>query len=155
MTIISRVALAATILLAATLPSPAQEVAREPLATGCASSGSAIAEVSDAIRDGDRLTVKVRFKSADDENYGAEQLYAVITDQTYEQGIYLVAGDKKDLLIKDSEGVPLAPASLNLRDGGPFRGMWSGVFPAPPAGQKVTLFLPDVEPLGPFALPAE
>ncbi|CAM3983987.1 DUF4352 domain-containing protein [Bordetella tumbae] len=133
----------------------AQGAANEPLATGLISTGNAMAEVSGVIRDGDKLTIKVRFKPTQEGKSVSQVLYTGITDQTYENSFYLLSGDKKYLLLKDSKGVPLAPNAVSLRGSGPLLATWSGVFPAPPAGQKVTLYLSGVEPLGPFAVPAE
>lgn len=157
MVFLSRV-IAVAVLISASVfafSSIAQEAAGQPLATGYHNSGQAMAEVSAAIRDGDRLTVKVRFKAAEEGQVVSTTLYTELTERNYQNDYYLVAGDKKYLLLKDSEGKPLAPTSVSLYGKGPVVGVWHGVFPAPPAGQKVTLFIEGVEPLGPFAVPAE
>lgn len=146
---------AASLVFLATPMSYAQDASAAPLASGLDSTGAAIAEVSGVIRDGDRLTVKVRFKPSADGQTVSNNLYSGISDRDYERNFYLVSGDKKYLLLKDSEGVPLAPNFVNLKGKGPLVGTWNGVFPAPPAGQKATLFIVGVEPLGPFAVPAE
>jgi hypothetical protein len=153
----SRVIATALLLSASvlSLPSIAQEATGKPLANGYHRSGQVIAEVSGAVRDGKQLTVKVRFKPAAEGQNVSATLYGQLTEQNYQNDYYLVAGDKKYLLLKDSEGKPLAPSSVALTGKGPVVGVWHGVFPAPPADQKVTLFIQGVEPLGPFAVPAE
>lgn len=133
----------------------AQDASGQPPATGYHNSGQVIAEISGAIRDGERLTVKVRFKPASEGKNVSTVLYSTLSDENYQNDYYLVAGDKKYLLLKDSEGKPLTPSSVTLGGKGPVVGVWHGVFPAPPADQKVTLFMKGVEPLGPFAVPAE
>lgn len=133
----------------------AQDAAGQQPATGYHSSGQVVAEVSGAIRDGERLTVKVRFRPAAEGQNVSTALYSKLSDENYQNDYYLVAGDKKYLLLKDSEGKPLTPSSVTLHGKGPVVGVWHGVFPAPPADQKVTLFIRGVEPLGPFAVPAE
>ncbi|MBC2884522.1 hypothetical protein H7Q97_03785 [Ochrobactrum sp. CM-21-5] len=157
MALISRM-IAATVLVSASvlsISSQAQDAASQPMATGYHNSGQAMAEVSGVIRDGDKLTVKVRFKTVNEGENVSKSLYTSISDEDYENDYYLLAGDKKYLLLKDSQGKPLAPASVTLFGKGPVVGVWHGVFPAPPADQKVTLYIQGVEPLGPFAVPAE
>lgn len=150
--------IAVTVLFAASVlsfSSFAQDAAGKPLATGYHNSGQVIGEVSGAIRDGDRLTVKVRFKPAAEGKTVSTILYGSLSEEDYQNNYYLVAGDKKYLLLKDSENKPLSPSSVSLQGKGPVVGVWHGVFPAPPAEQKVTLFMKGVEPLGPFAVPPE
>jgi hypothetical protein len=157
MAFLSRTLLATVLLSASALPfaALAEEAAGQPLATGYHSSGQVTAEVSGAIRDGDKLTVKVRFKNATEGDNVSSTLYSSMSDKEYENDYYLLAGDKKYLLLKDSEGKPLTPTSVSLFGKGPVVGVWHGVFPAPPKDQKVTLYIKGVEPLGPFAVPAE
>lgn len=157
MAFLSRTVLATVLLSASALPhaANAQETASQPLATGYHSSGQATAEVSGVVADGDKLTVKVRFINAKEGGSVSTSLYLSLPDEDYENDYYLLAGDKKYLLLKDSEGKPLAPASVSLFGTGHVVGVWHGVFPAPPKGQKVTLYIKGVEPLGPFAVPAE
>jgi len=157
MAFLSRTVLATVLLSASALPhvANAQDTASQPLATGYHSSGQATAEVSGVVADGDKLTVKVRFINAKEGGSVSTPLYLSLSDEDYENDYYLLAGDKKYLLLKDSEGKPLAPASVSLFGTGHVVGIWHGVFPAPPKGQKVTLYIKGVEPLGPFAVPAE
>ena len=157
MAFLSRTVLATILLSASALPhtASAQEAAGQPIATGYHSSGQATAEVSGVVADGDKLTVKVRFINAKENGSVSTTLYSSLSDEDYENDYYLLAGDKKYLLLKDSEGKPLTPASVSLFGTGHVVGVWHGVFPAPPKGQKVTLYIKGVEPLGPFAVPAE
>ena len=75
------------------------------------------------------------------------------TPEYYEQ-IYLIAGDKKYMLVRDSDGQPTAPVNVTLRGTGEVIGQWSGVFPAPPANTPVMLYLPQFSPIGPFSVPS-
>lgn len=157
MAFLSRTVLAAALLSASTLPhiANAQATTGQPIASGYHSSGQATAEVSGVVADGDKVTVKVRFINAKEGGSVSTTLYRELSDKDYENEYYLLAGDKKYLLLKDSEGKPLAPASVSLFGTGQVVGVWHGVFPAPPKGQKVTLYIKGVEPLGPFVIPAE
>ncbi len=157
MAFLSRTVLATVLLSASALShaANAQEPANQPIASGYHSSCQATAEVSGVVADGDKLTVKVHFINAKEGGSVSTTLYTALSDKDYENDYYLLAGDKKYLLLKDSEGKPLAPASVSLFGNGHVVGVWHGVFPAPPKGQKVTLYIKGVEPLGPFAVPAE
>ena len=122
------------------------------LATGMATPDSAEAEARlvKATRDGDTLTVTVRFKKLGEET-GSATFYNGAG--IYLENCYLVSGNKKYFILKDSEGKWLAPNELTLpyRSGG--TASWSTTFPAPPAGQQATLHMDKVEPLGPFTVP--
>jgi hypothetical protein len=123
------------------------------LATGLASKGTAEAEAHlvKAARDGDKLTVIVRFKGFNTFSY-VESFYSTPTVRnSYLENCYLVSGNKKYFILKDSEGNWLAPSELRLRPGKTTS--WSIIFPAPPAGEKATLHMDHVEPLGPFTVP--
>lgn len=124
------------------------------LATGLATSGNANAEARlvKAIRDGDTLTVTVRFKKLNKES--SSPLYNSGPSRSpYLGNCYLVSGNKKYFILKDSEGNWLAPSELQLPYGEGSMTSWSASFPAPPAGEKATLHMDMVEPLGPFIVP--
>lgn len=133
----------------ATAPEPAAEM--QPV-TASLNNGWAQATLADARRDGDKLHLTVRFVASPDVK-GTHVLYSVISANSWESDFYLLAGDKKYLLIKDASDIPVASSSLALRAGTPQAGSWSGTFPAPPAGESATLYLKDIEPMGPFTVP--
>jgi len=105
-----------------------------------------------AIRDGDKLTVTVRFRRVDKkQGYDTETIYdKKMPEKEWEQNFYLTSGNKKYLILKDADGKWLAPDELELKNGG---GSWGATFPAPPAGQKAVLHVRKLEPLGPFTVP--
>lgn len=82
-----------------------------------------------------------------------ETVYMGMANSTYEQ-IYLIAGEKKYMLVRDGEDN--AAATQNFRFGGTGNviGQWTGVFPAPPEDTPILLYLPGFSPIGPFAVPA-
>jgi len=106
------------------------------------------------IRDGDKLTVTVRFRplvKSTRRLYISDTIYdKQMSEKEWEQNFYLTSGNKKYLILKDADGKWLAPDELVLRDGG---GSWNATFPAPPAGQKAVLYMRKLEPLGPFTVP--
>jgi len=116
------------------------------LATGLTEKGTAEASLVKALRDGDKLTITVRFRPVVKDSPSFESIYGGGDAKE----IYLVSANKKYLILKDADEKWLAPHTLNLDKG---LGSWSAVFPAPPAGQKATLHMPGVEPLGPFIVP--
>ena len=119
-----------------------------PLAAGVTSSGAAEAQVIEAVRDGDILTIKVRFKPLVD--HKTETLYGSISKSDYEKSFYVLAGNKKHLLLTDSHNQPLTSPSvvLSVSKDSPIAGTWYGKFPAPPKNiAKVSLTIPNVEPL--------
>ncbi len=106
-----------------------------------------------AIRDGDKLTVTVRFRPL--ARKGTSEWNDTIYDKKmsekeWEQHFYLTSGNKKYLILKDGDGKWLAPDELILKTGA---GSWSATFPAPPAGQKAVLHMRGLEALGPFTVP--
>ena len=105
-----------------------------------------------AIRDGDKLTVTVRFRRLDKgEGFDTDWIYdKQMSAKEWEQNFYLTSGNKKYLILKDADGKWLAPDELKLQNGG---GSWSATFPAPPAGEKATLHMRKLEALGPFIVP--
>ena len=118
------------------------------LATALTAKGNAEARLVKATRDGDKLSVTVRFKRLDDSSY-SDTIYS--GDQNK---IYLVSGDKKYLILKDSQGKWLVQDVLSLPSGSGAMISWSTIFAAPPAGQQATLHMDGIlEPLGPFTVP--
>lgn len=117
-----------------------------PLATGLTESGTAEGQVVEAVRSGDILSIKVRFKPI---VLGkTEMIYPSITQDAYENSFYLIAGNKKHLLLKDSNDKPLANPKLMIRTSkdAPLAGAWQGKFPAPPKEvSEVSLTMPGVE----------
>lgn len=129
--------------------------AGQVLATGRYQNGEIIAEVDGLVRDGEKLTVKMALRPAQQgQRVGVTVIYSGLGGTTYED-VYLIAGDKKYMLMRDSNGNALAPQSLAVSGSGAMIGTWYGMFPAPPAGQDITLYLPGMEPIGPFKTPAE
>lgn len=123
-----------------------------PIATSVARGGYQ-ANLIQAARMGDRLIVKIRFLAMEGVDSSKIIYGPSLNAAMYKEEFYLLAGDKKYLLLKDSAGIPLAPPSLDLTPNGPVAGSWFGNFPAPPADvTSAMLFLPYIEPLGPFEL---
>lgn len=137
----------------AAAPVAADTSAAEAKPTAMLNDGWAEATLAKVDRDGDKMTVRVRFKKAEDAEGTSKILYGTLSTSIWESDIYVTAGDKKYLLLVDSNKTPLASSDLKLQDGGPQAGAWYGTFPAPPAGEKATLQLPQMEPLGPFTVP--
>jgi hypothetical protein len=149
------------LLIAVMLPLPSFSQTAAPaakqssLASSLVANGGTSAELTSVVKTGNRVTVKVRFVEADPEVKGLYMLYPDLNKAAYENDFYLLAGDKKYLLLKDSAGKPLAPGKLQLTSNGKVRGVWYGTFPAPPAGESLMLFIPNIEPLGPFSVADE
>lgn len=117
-----------------------------PLATGLTDSGSAEGQVVEAVRSGDILSIKVRFKPLVPGK--TEMLYPSITKDDYETNFYVIAGNKKHLLLKDSNDKPLTNPKVLIRTAkdAPIAGAWQGKFPAPPKEvTEVSLTIPGVE----------
>ena len=104
----------------------------QPLATGMTNTGSAEAQVTEAVRKGDILTIKLRFAPIVPDKM--ESIYSRITEDDYENNFYVLAGDKKYLLLTDSKDKPLTNTQLAIRNTkeSPVSGTWYGRFPAPP-----------------------
>lgn len=110
---------------------------------------------------GDKLLLDVTFSPTSDglqvdpdAKVSRTNVYSGITSGIYES-IYLLAGDKKYMLVVDSDNKPLAgPGSLVVEGSGPIIGQWNGTFPAPPANTPVILYLPGFSPIGPFSVPS-
>ncbi|CAI0703696.1 hypothetical protein V2T44_17950 [Serratia ficaria] len=145
---------AACLFAAWIVPGAAAAADAAPLATGIVSSGVAEAQVTEALRHGEILTIKVRFKGLKD-NLNGQALYSSLDKDALEKSFYILVGNKKYLLLTDSNNVPLASPSVPYRSsqGVPYVATWFGSFPAPPADVKeVYLTLEGVEPLGPIAI---
>jgi len=104
------------------------------------------------IRDGDKLTVNVRFRPLSKPTWTyTDTIYdKKMSDKEWERNFYLTSGNKKYLVLKDADGKWLAPEELQLTSGA---GSWSATFPAPPSGQKAVLHMLKLEALGPFTVP--
>lgn len=127
----------------------------EVLATGRYQNGEIIAEVDGLAVDGERLTVKMALRPTEPgQRVGSTVLYSSLGGKTYEE-VYLISGDKKYMLVRDLNDEPLAPPSLTASGKGAMVGTWYGVFPKPPAGQDITLYMPGMEPIGPFRVMAD
>ncbi|MGX9693565.1 hypothetical protein ACTJNK_24750 [Achromobacter anxifer] len=123
-----------------------QADAPAPLATGLTDSGSAEGQVVEAVRSGEILSIKIRFKPVVMDK--TEMIYPQISKSDYENSFYVVAGNKKHLLLKDSNDKPLTNPKLMIRTSkeAPIAGSWQGKFPAPPKDVKeVSLTIPGVE----------
>lgn len=130
----------------ASAQSQASATSKPPLASGITNTGTAEALVTEAIRKGDILTIKIRFAPIVPDKM--ESIYARISDQDYENSFYVLAGDKKYLLLKDSQDTPLASPQLSIRNtkDSPVSGTWYGRFPAPPKDiTEVSLTIHGVE----------
>lgn len=126
----------------------AQGDAPAPLATGMVDSGTAEGQVIEAVRNGDILSIKMRFKPIVAGK--TEMVYSAITQNDYENSFYVIAGNKKYLLLKDSNDKPLTNPKLLIRTSkdSPIAGTWQGKFPAPPKEiTEVSLTIPGVETL--------
>lgn len=124
----------------------ALSTSKPPLATGITNTGSAEAQVTEAVRNGDILTIKVRFAPIVPDKL--ESIYTRITEEDYENSFYVLAGDKKYLLLRDSEDTPLASPRLSIQNSkdSPVSGTWYGRFPAPPKDiTEVSLTIRGVE----------
>lgn len=108
--------------------------------------GSAEGQVIEAVRNGDILSIKIRFKPIVPGK--TEMVYTSISKNDYENSFYVVAGNKKYLLLKDSNDKPLTNPKLVIRTSkeAPIAGSWQGKFPAPPKDiAEVSLTIPGVE----------
>ncbi|PRD52510.1 hypothetical protein C5750_15105 [Phyllobacterium myrsinacearum] len=102
----------------------------------------------EAVRKDDILTIKLRFKPVVPDKL--ERIYDSISKTDYENSFYLLAGNKKHLLLTDSNDKPLTDPYLVIKTtkGSPIAGSWHGRFPAPPKEvTEVSLTIPGVETL--------
>ncbi|SMG54990.1 hypothetical protein [Paraburkholderia susongensis] len=118
-----------------------------PLAVGITAGGAAEAQVVEAVRNNDILTIKLRFKPLASKT---ESLYGAISKSDYENSFYVLAGNKKYLLLTDSNNQPLTNPRviISASKDSPIAGTWYGRFPAPPKNiTTVSLTIPNVETL--------
>ncbi|MGO4339545.1 hypothetical protein AB4037_32085 [Labrys sp. KB_33_2] len=119
-----------------------------PLATGLTNGGAAEAQVIEAVRHGDILTIKLRFKPLVADKL--ERIYDSISRDAYENSFYVLAGNKKHLLLTDNNDQPLTNPNLIIKTSKDslIAGSWHGRFPAPPKDiTEVSLTIPGVETL--------
>jgi hypothetical protein len=119
-----------------------------PLATGMTDGGAAEAQVVEAVRTGNILTIKLRFKPLVASKL--ERIYDSISKDSYQNSFYVIASNKKYLLLTDSNDVPLTNPYLVIKANkdSPIAGSWHGRFPAPPKDvTEVSLTIPGVETL--------
>lgn len=119
-----------------------------PLAVGLTNGGAAEAQVVEAVRRDDILTIKLRFKPLAPGKL--ERIYDSISESDYQNSFYVLAGNKKHLLLKDSNDQPLTNPNLVIKTqkDSPTAGSWHGRFPAPPKEiTEVSLTIPGVETL--------
>lgn len=124
------------------------EVTSAPLATGMTDGGAAEAQVVEAVRTGNILTIKLRFKPLVASKL--ERIYDSISKDAYQNSFYVLASNKKYLLLTDSNDVPLTNPYLVIKANkdSPIAGSWHGRFPAPPKDvTEVSLTIPGVETL--------
>ena len=124
------------------------EVTSAPLATGMTDGGAAEAQVVEAVRTGNILTIKLRFKPLVASKL--ERIYDSISKDAYQNSFYVLASNKKYLLLTDSNDVPLTNPYLVIKANKdfPIAGSWHGRFPAPPKDvTEVSLTIPGVETL--------
>lgn len=123
--------------------------------------GKILANIGRRMTMGDKLILEIVFVPTSD---GMEMdpsasvprttVYSGLSTGVYEE-IYLLAGDKKYMLVKDAQDKPLAgPGTLSIKGTGQVIGQWNGTFPAPPANTPVLLHLPEFSPIGPFSVPS-
>lgn len=112
--------------------------AAKPLATQELDVEGVVAEVIESKRKGDMLTVRVRFRNSGD---APAKLRLAGGGLSYHNANYIVAGDTKYEIMRDTAGNVLATP----RDGGGWleptikpKGtfLWWAKYPAPPASQK-------------------
>ncbi len=133
---------------AASAQAQTESASTVPLAAGLTNGGIAEAQVIEAVRHDDILTIKLRFKPLVADKL--ERVYDSISENDYENSFYVLAGNKKHLLLRDSNDQPLTNPYLTIKTAkdSPTAGSWHGRFPAPPKDvQEVSLTIPGVETL--------
>lgn len=141
------------LLLLATLastPTFAHSAERAPTA-----SGNAYAEPYKAIRKDGVLHIEVRFVT-DYPGYSGELIYEDIPLERIDGQIYTEFGDQSFSLLRENGGV-VAPDSLHLSfndsENSSRVGFWKADFVAPLHDvHQVTLFMPNVAPIGPIVI---
>ena len=106
-----------------------------------------VAEITECKRQDGMLTVRLRLRNTVDKSIRV----GVISSRNYDS-YYVTAGSKKYFILRDTESVPLAPAtdgfgnlSPEIGRGGSY--LWWARFPAPPADvKKVSYFTPITPP---------
>lgn len=119
-------------------------------------SGYAYAEPYKAVRKDGVLHIEVRFVT-DYPGYSGELIYEDIPLERIDGVIYAEFGDQSFSLLRD-DGDVVAPASLHLGfnydpSKNPRVGSWKADFVAPMHDvNEVTIFMPNVAPIGPIAI---
>lgn len=139
---------AASVLVLAAAPQPAHAQAAKPLAVQETGVEGVNAEFVEAVRKDGVLTIKVRYR-----NTGAQPAKISFTKEWREvDNFYVVAGNTKFLILKDTSKVPVMSTLNNfgalrpeLKPAGSFL-LWAK-YPAPPAKvKKVNLHTPHGPP---------
>jgi hypothetical protein len=119
-------------------------------------SGEAYVEVTRAARRDQIMTVVLTFRT-DLPGYRGETIYADIPGNEVVRRVYLLAGDR-DFPVLNEGGELFMPEALHLEanesgEAGAVVGQWEAVFIAPDHDlREVTLYLPNVDPIGPFPI---
>jgi hypothetical protein len=121
-----------TIVMALAVPEARAQAPGAPLAVGETNVSGLVAEVTECKRKEGVLSVKVRFRNTS----GETVLLNMIRDRDYDKQ-YVTAGNKKYLVLRDTEKTPLAsPADnggaiyANIEPNGTWT--WWAKYPAPP-----------------------
>jgi hypothetical protein len=114
-----------------------------PIQTQETEFANVVAELTECKRKEGVLTIKVTFR-----NTGNDGLQVnVDTDHGKYEKIYVTAASKKYFVLKDAEGVVLAPKYINSHVGKDGKILWWAKFPAPPTDvKKINLMMPKVFP---------
>ena len=140
--------LAATALVLAMVERPAHAQAAKPLQVQETNIEGVNAELVEAVRKEGVLTIKIRYR-----NGGTKPATVHFTSDWRDvDQYYVVAGNTKFLILKDSQKVPLMTAlnnygglSAEVKPAGSF--LFWAKYPAPPAeAKKVNLFTPQAPP---------
>lgn len=129
-------------------------------AAGRHEGGKILANIGRRFVMGNNLMLDVVFKPTSDGmqvdpegKVALTRIYNGVSRSTYEQ-IYLIAGDKKYMAVKDDDGKVSVTQNVNVEGEGAIVGQWNGIFPAPPADTPVMLYLPGFSAIGPFSVPS-
>lgn len=141
-------AFAVLLLAIAAAPQPARAQAAKPLQVQETGVEGVNAELVEAVRKDGVLTIKVRYR-----NTGAQPVKIALTNEWREvDNFYVVAGNTKFLILKDTNKVPVMSTLNNfgalrpdLKPAGSF--LFWAKYPAPPAEvKKVNLHTPHGPP---------
>ncbi|MFS4439267.1 hypothetical protein ACMA5I_13730 [Paracoccaceae bacterium GXU_MW_L88] len=125
-----------------------------PIATGQHASGEVVAEIDGMVPETDRVTIKMTLRPTQEgSRVSPKVIYSGLNGNVYEE-IYLLAGDTKYMLLRDDGNNVIASRSLVASGSGPSLGVWYGVFPMPDPGEAIMLFMPNMQPIGPFTMQA-